>query len=236
MKLLKTSFLALAMIAGSCVAFAQTAEEIVKKHIEAIGGADNWRKVKGFKMVGNVTGNGTEFPVSYVIADKKAMRMEFDLMGMKNYMIVTPTEGWVFFPIQGQTQPEALTADQIKEMQDQLDLQGELVDYQQKGSKIELLGKDEMEGTETYKLKLIKKDGKEKTLFFDVANYHLLREVQKINADGKEVEATNSFSNFKKLPEGITIPMTVESDMGPVTLTEVEINPTIDESIFKPSN
>ncbi len=225
-----------AMVATTVTMYAQTAEEIVKKHIEAIGGEENWKKVKTLKMKGSVTANGMEIPVSIVNEDNKAMRMDYELMGTQNYMIVTTGEGWMYFPVQGQTQPEALPADQVKEMQDQLDLEGELVGYAEKGSKVEFVGKEDMEGAEVFKVKLIKKDGKEKTLFFDVANYYLLKETQMVNAEGKEVEATNTFSNFKKLKEGITVPMTVESDMGPITLTDVEINTAIDENLFKPSN
>ena len=57
-----------------------------------------------------------------------------------------------------------------------------------------------------------------------------------MKADGKEVEATVNYSNFQKLPEGITVPMTVDSEMGPVAMKTIEVNPTEDESIFKPSN
>lgn len=236
MKLLKTSVIALTMMAGSFAAMAQSAEEIVQKHLEAIGGAANWKKVNGYKMKGNVNAGGMEIPVSILTAHNKGMRMEYDLMGMSNYMIVTPTEGWMYFPVQGQTQPEPFTADQVKEMQEQLDVQGEFVDYKEKGTKLELLGKDDMEGTETYKLKVTKKDGKEKTVYFDVDTYYLLKEVQKIEADGKEAESVINYSNYKKLPEGIVMPMTIESPMGPVTMSEVVINPNIEEGSFKPSN
>ena len=69
-----------------------------------------------------------------------------------------------------------------------------------------------------------------------MANYYLLREVDKVQADGKEQEIATNFSNFQKLPEGIVFPMTVETPMGPMNIKTVEINPTVDESIFKPSN
>jgi outer membrane lipoprotein-sorting protein len=129
-----------------------------------------------------------------------------------------------------------MTADQVKQSQDQLDVQGELIDYTAKGTKIAFVGKDDMEGTEVFKLRLTDKEGKEKTLFFDAENYYLLREVEKMKADGKEIEATVNFSNYQKLPEGIVVPMTVDSEMGPVSMKSIEVNPTVDESIFKPSN
>lgn len=235
MKLIKTSVIALTMMAGSISAFAQSAEEIVSKHFTAIGGEDNWKKINSMKMSGSMSIQGMEMPVTITTVNRKAMRMDMSMMGTNNYQIVTNNEGWVFFPIQQQPKPEPMTAEQVKESQDQLDIQGELVDYKTKGSKIEFIGKDDMEGTEVLKLKLTDKEGKEKTLFFDAASYYILREVEKVKADGKEEEVAVSFSNFKKLPEGITFPMTIETQMGPVTMSTIEVNPKVDESIFKPA-
>lgn len=236
MKFLKTSVLALSMIAGSVATFAQSAEEIVAKHIEAIGGADKWKSVNSIKASGNISAQGMEIPVTLTIVNKKAFRMDLTIMGMANYQILTDKEGWMYFPVQQQQKPEPMTADMVKQGQDQLDIQGEFVDYKAKGKKIEFIGKDDMEGTEVLKVKLTDKNGKEKTVFFDPASYYILREIEKVQADGKEEESVVSYSNYKKLPEGIVYPMTVEAPQGPVTFTTVEVNPKIDESIFKPSN
>ena len=237
MKLVKISLFALTMmVAGSISAFAQTAEEIVEKHLTAIGGAENWKKVNSIKMTGSITAQGMEIPISLTTLNKKGMRMDMSIMGTSNYMIITDKEGWSYFPVQQQQKPEPMTPDQVKQSQDQLDVQGELIDYASKGSKIAFVGKDDMEGTEVFKLRLTDKEGKEKTMFFDAENYYLLREIEKMKADGKEVEATVSYSNYQKLPEGIVVPMTVESEMGPVSMKSIEINPSVDEKIFKPTN
>lgn len=236
MKILKTSVFVLSILAGSFSAFAQNAEEIVSKHLKAIGGEDKWKTLKTVKMAGAMSMQGMELPISVTQVHDKAMRMDLTIAGTSNYQIITKTEGWSYFPIQQQPKPEPMTADQLKMTQDQLDIQGELVDYKAKGSKIELVGKDDMEGTEVYKLKLTTKDGKEKTMFFDASNYYLIKESEKVEADGQEIETAVTYSNFQKLPEGLVFPMTVETGNGPMTIKTVEINPKVDESIFKPSN
>jgi len=236
MKMLKATVVALSILAGSVSGYAQTAEEIVSKHLKAIGGEAKWKTINTLKMTGAMTAQGTEMPITITQVHNKAMRMDISIMGMSNYQILTKDSGWVYFPIQQQPKPEPMTQDQVKDAQSQLDIQDELVDYKAKGSKIEFLGKDDMEGTEVFKVKLTNKQGKIKTLFFDMANYYLLREVDKVEADGKEQEVATSFSNFQKLPEGIVFPMTIETPMGPMTINTVEVNPKVDESIFKPTN
>jgi hypothetical protein len=236
MKKIRLSILASAMVFASFLsATAQTADEIITKHIAAIGGADNWKKIKSIKMVGSINAGGMEIPVTITTINKKAQRMDFAINGMSNYVIITDKEGWSYIPIQGQTKPEAMTADNVKQGQDQLDVQGQLIDYKEKGNTVAFLGKDDVEGTECFKIKMTHPSGKEETIYIDAANYYHIRSVAKVKANGQEVEVTSNYGNFQKLPEGIVYPMNVDGGNGPVALKTVEINKPIDESIFKPT-
>lgn len=236
MKKIRLSVLASAMVFASFLsAKAQTAEEVISKHIAAIGGADNWKKINSLKMVGSINAGGMEIPVTVTTVNKKAQRVDFVVNGMTNYVIITDKGGWSYAPIQGQTKPEAMTADNVKQGQDQLDVQGELIDYKEKGNKVAFLGKDDVEGTECFKIKMTHASGKEETMYFDASNYYHIRSVAKVVANGQEQEVTSNFSNFQKLPEGITYPMNVDNGNGPVAIKSVEINKPVDESIFKPS-
>src|SRR6201997_597558 len=105
---------------GVTTLFSQNLEEIVKKHIEAIGGKENWAKVKSIKMESSMKANGAEIKMTMYQVDKKAMRQNIALMGMEGYSILTNTEGWTYMPFQGQTKPEAMTADDVKKGQDGL--------------------------------------------------------------------------------------------------------------------
>jgi len=236
MRNFKLSFLTVAVVfAGAFTAKAQTADEIINKHMAAIGGIDNWKKIKSVKMNGSVNAGGTELPVTITTVAGKGQRMEFAINGMTNYTIITPSKGWMYFPVQGQTKPEAMPEEAVKESQDQLDIQGPLVDYKAKGNKVTYVGKDDVEGTDCYKLKVVYATGKEETMYIDASNYYHIRSVDKVKANGKEMEQTVNYSNDQKLPEGIVYPMTIESGNGPVALKSVEINKPVDESIFKPS-
>jgi len=78
------------------------------------------------------------------------------------------------------------------------------------------------------------------TMYFDPATFFVIKSVSKQKANGQEVEISTTLSNYKKLPEGILMPMSVSVPVGPgasaeLTLTKVEINKPVDVSIFKPS-
>ncbi len=234
MKKIRLSVLASAMLVASFFsAKAQTADEIIAKHIEAIGGADNWHKVKSVKMIASTNANGTEIPITITFVQNKGMKVEYTFNGMTGWSIITDKEGWNFSPFSGQTKPEAVPAESLKQSQDQLDIQGALIDYKEKGSKVTYLGKDDVEGTECYKVKLTYKTGKEETMYFDVSNYYHIKSLSKMTADGKEVEVASNMGNFQKLPEGIVWPMSMDNGGGPMTIKSVDINKPVPDDIFK---
>jgi hypothetical protein len=241
MKSLKLAFLAMAVTLFTFAGQAQTAEEIVAKYIAAIGGADAWKKINSVVSEGKLTVQGADVTVTSTVLNGKGMRQDITAMGMTGYQIMTPTAGWSFMPFQGQQKPEPVTEEMLKESSDEYDTQGALIDYKTKGHSLEYLGKEEVEGTEAYKVKVIHKNGKIETMYFDPASFLVLRTVTKRKANGQEFEVITSMSNYKKLPEGILVPMSISIPVGPgmnadLSITKVEVNKPVNEAIFKPAN
>ena len=195
MKTLKLASLFIATALSLSTVKAQTADEIVNKHIEAIGGAENWKKVNSIVLTGTMSVQGMSLDVITTVLHNKGSRQDINAMGMNNYQILTPTAGWSFFPIQGQQAPEPMTADDVKEGQTDLDAQGSLVDYKAKGHTVELIGKEDVDGTECFKLKLALKTGKTETYFIDPKTYYVLKSVSIKKANGQEAEVSTVLSN-----------------------------------------
>jgi hypothetical protein len=240
MKQVKLFLVLLISIISTSLLNAQTADEVITKHVEAIGGKENWKKINSMKMEGTLSVQGTEVAISSTVLHGKGARQDISVMGMTGYTIITPTEGWSFMPFQGQTAAEALTPEKLKESQDQIDAQNSLVDYKEKGHTVELLGKEDVDGTECLKLKLTHKSGKVETMFLDPKTFYIIKSKSKETANGQEFETETSFSNYKKLPEGIVYPMSITVPVGPgmnaeMTISKYEINGKVDEAIFKKS-
>ncbi len=214
-------------------AFAQNLDEIVKKHIEAIGGKENWAKVKSMKTTGSMKAQGAEIQLTMTQVDKTASRQDIALMGMNGYSILTKTEGWSFMPFQGQTKPEPLTADDVAMGQEELDLMPEFLTYKEQGKKLEYIGKDDVDGTECFKLKMTSKDKKETTFYIDPSNYYIIKETNKLTVNGKEIENSSTMSNYKKQDCGIVYPFNIGGGWGELEVSALEVNPKIDEAIFK---
>ena len=211
--------------------FAQTPDEIIDKHVKAIGGLDAWRKVQTMKVSGVIDENGTEINIEYVTDNNKGSKQIVSFAGMQGYSIYTTTNGWNFYPWQGHMKAEAITPDEVKEQQDNLDAQTPLIDYKTKGHTAEYVGMDDFEGTECYKLKLTQKGGKVITFYIDPSNYFIIQSVSRTKANGVENEYKSSYSNYQKLPEGIWMAM----KMNTITLKNIQVNVPVDESTFKPT-
>jgi len=237
MKAIKLSMLAVTLATGITSAQAQTADEIINKHIAAIGGTDAWNKINSMKKIGSMSIQGMEIGYNETIVKGKGMRTDITAMGQNNFVILTPTAGWMYMPVQGSTEVTPLPADQLKLAASKLDVKNGMLADRSDVAKAELAGKDTINKVACYKVKITDKAGNERTDYFDASTYYIIRSEMVVKAGDEEKELSQSFSNFQKLPEGIVMPMTTSAPMGAgdIVVTSVEINKPVDEKIFVPT-
>lgn len=235
MKKTKTTFAALFFALLSLNGFSQTVDEIVNKHIEAIGGREKWEKIKTLRTESMMKAQGAEIRFVTVMVDRKASRSDISVMGMTGFNIISNTEGWNYSPWQGHSKSEAMTPDDVKNSQDELYIQDEFLTYKELGKTIDYYGMDDIDGTECFKIKMTSKDEKETTFYIDPANYLIIKKTNKMQSNGQEIENSNFYSDYKKLDEGVVFAMSSSNGWNEVQTTKIEINPKVDESIFKPS-
>lgn len=239
MKLTKIIASAFIVLATSALSFAQTADEIVAKHIEAMGGADKWKALKSMEMKNKFSVQGLDIDSKTVIVNGKSLRTDISVMGQEIISAIDGQTGWAQQPAMmgGTGEPEDMPGALIKESRKQVNLGGSLMNYKENGSTVELVGKEKLDGVDVYHLKLTEKNGDITNLFLSASNYYTLKSAGKRNIQGKDIDAEVNFSNFKQV-EGLTFPFTMEtaSPMGGMMTIETEtikLNPTIDETIFK---
>lgn len=234
----KTLFFTLFLVAVAALASAQSAEDIIAKHLEATG-AKNWSKVKAVKMEATIAADaaaGMSIGWTMTAVRDQAARMDVSVMGMTQSSAVKGAEGWSTNPFAGQMDPEPMTADQVKAMMEMTDIDGTLVGYQDKGYTVEYVGTEDVEGVEAVKIKVNKDAKKIEYILFDPETYYEIMNIQIDEVDGKEVESRTTYSNFKK-QDGIVFPFSMQQAspmMGntTITMTAVTLNPEVDMTIF----
>ena len=131
------------LLAGltSAAAWSQTADEIIDKHLQAIGGKDKLKAVQSERITGKmVMGQGMEAPFTMELSRPNKMRMEFTLQGMTGVQAFDGKTAWAVMPFMGKTEPEAMPSEETKKMEEQADMDGLLLDYKQHGRTVEYAG------------------------------------------------------------------------------------------------
>ncbi|MCP1384115.1 outer membrane lipoprotein-sorting protein [Runella salmonicolor] len=233
---MKTNKLLVATLAAfvSISSYAQTVDEIVDKHIAAMGGADKLKGVSTIVIERTLAVQNMEIPNKTTVVVGKALRTESSVMGNSMVQVVEGATGWMIRPAMmgGTGDPEDMPAEMVKQQAGQLDPFGELYNYKEKGSKVELVGKEKVEKDDAYHLKVTTKDGQVMEQYIDANTFMLTKLKTTINGQDGEI----MFSDYKEV-EGIKMANTMDmtSQMGALTFitNKVTVNAKVDEAIFK---
>jgi hypothetical protein len=178
--------------------------------------------------------------IPFTIYLKRPMKalLEVIFQGKTMNQAYDGTTAWTINPFAGSEDPEKMDAGGTKRMRIMADMDGALVNYKEKGSTVELIGKDDFEGTEVYNLKLIDKDGDQTNYYIDAESYLILKEASKTKIEEKEVNSVTLSSDYRDV-NGVMMPFAIEvdSDANPmgtqnVIMNEIKPNVDIDDKIF----
>jgi hypothetical protein len=224
---------------AAVAAAAQTADQLVDKYVQAKGGRDAINAVKTIRMTGKMSlGQGMEAPVVMEMAPPgHKVRIDFTVQGMTGSQAFDGTTGWQVMPFMGKTEPEVLSADDLKDVQENADFAGPLFDYKDKGNKVEYLGKGDLEGTAVQKLKLTEKSGDVTTYYIDADSYLDLKEETNRTVRGQSVDIETVYGNYKQV-NGLTLAGTLEIKVKGkpgsqlISIDKIEVNPDIASTRF----
>lgn len=219
-------------------ASAQTADEIVAKYIQKIGGIQKLTAIKSIRTTGKFMGGGG-FEAMIVTEKKRpnSVRQDFSLQGMTAVNAYDGKNGWKINPFEGKKDAESLGEEELKQVIEDSDFDGPLVNYAAKGNKVEFVGRDEYEGSDVYKLKVTLANGTVKFFFMDTDYFVPIKiETKQINR-GTEYESETVFGDYKEAG-GVYFPFSIESGVkgspnrATVNVLKIEIDPKLDDSRF----
>jgi len=217
---------------GAVSLAAQTPNDILARHEDAIGGKNVISQVKSISMETTTHVGENDIPGTVVTLDGVASRTEMAINGAKMVQCYTAKGGWMVNPMAGMADPTPMPDDQYQMGKNQIYVGGDLHDYAAPGKKLELLNKD----ANTYTVKLTTKDNTESTYVFDAATYLVKSIARKGKFQNQDVIATTSLSDYRKTDIGLMVPYAISIDFGgqfslSITVNKVEVNKPVDPDI-----
>ncbi|MFA6571157.1 MAG: hypothetical protein WCT77_07960 [Bacteroidota bacterium] len=216
--------------------YAQTADEIINKALQAQGN-EYMKKFKTLKMQGKITGFDKDIPFKIYYKFPKSVRSEMTMDKKTMIQAFDGKEGWYIAP--DQTKAQKMPADQLEQLKQQANvLESPFTDYKKKGITVTLKGKKKVDGKDAYQLKLTQK-GQKQTMyvFIDAKTYIFFKTQIEGKKDGKKLVFETFMKNHKNI-SGAMIPHLVENKangklVSKMILDYVEANAKLDDSMFK---
>lgn len=237
---------ALLFFVAAIPAQAQTADEIIDTYFENIGGEEKLKSLEGMRMTAKINQQGMEIPLDIVqLKDGRQMTV-INFQGKEIKQGVFDGEtlwGHNFMTLKAE-KSDAESTENFKLNSN--DFPDAFLDYKDKGYTVELLGKEEIDGTETFKIKLVKEpltiDGKQEEdvtyYFFDTENYVPIAIQSEIKAgQGKGMTQEITMSDYQEV-DGIYFPFSMtqglkDGQSSPLTIETIVLNPSVEDSAFE---
>lgn len=213
---------------------AQTLQEVLNKHFEAIGQEELLDK-KTYEVEATVSQMGMEIPMVMKIKRPNKFRMEMEMQGQKMIQAYDGEKGWMLAPWVS-SEPQDLSGPQLEQAMEQADIDGELYNYEDKGLSAELLGKEFLGDDEVFNIKLTNEEGVEKNYYIGTNDYLVKKVTGKVNAQGQEVTVEQIMSNYEEI-DGVKVATKIESKspMGTATINfkNFKFGAPVEDSIFE---
>ncbi|HEY1613968.1 MAG TPA: hypothetical protein VGF97_09790 [Rhizomicrobium sp.] len=235
------------LILSACVgAYAQTADELVAKNLAARGGADRLAAIHAVQFKGELRFPG-DFKLSYTETRARvnsgtancAIRVDAALQGLTVIQAYDGATGWRVNPFEGRKDAERMGSDETRELADQGSIDGALLSAHAKGSQVDYLGREDIDGTNAYKLRVSQTDGTIYTYYLDPDVYLEIKVDELRTIRGAEKETETNLGDYEKVGD-VYFPFSVasgpansaDSDKQVVTITSAQANPDVPRSLF----
>ncbi len=219
--------------AGIILAQDLTIEQVLDKYYNAVG-QDKLSKVQSTKMTGKGFQMGMEFPLTVIRKRPNMSYTEVEVQGMKIISAFDGEKGWAIVPFTS-PDPQDLPEEQVKSAKEQ-GIDGMLFDWKNNGRKVELVGKEDMDGTPVYNIKVTTKDNNVYNYFLDANNFLILKTKTSVLAQGQTVDAETVFSDYRDV-NGIKMPFKMSQSANgqpgiEMTYDTIQFDVPVDNAIF----
>jgi hypothetical protein len=209
---------------------AQTLDEVLARHAAAHGGVEKWRAVNSLIVTGTQVAFSTAAPFVFEWRRPDSFRFEQSMFGQKITYAHDGAATWWIHPLLKVEQPATVPEAQAGLVRRAFEIESPLLDAAAKGNKVELLGKEEIDGQPAIKLKVTRKDGWEETWYLDTSNYLELARFDRTLDLPEPKDRWTYFSDFRTV-DGLVIAHRQDQEYFirhvSLTVEKVQVNPEI---------
>lgn len=217
-----------------------TAEEIVARNVAARGGLEAWRAVRSLQMSGRMdVGKGMQAPFTLQLKRPRKMRLEFLFDGQMVAQAYDGKAGWKRQPYLGRGGYALMTAEELETAAGQAELDGPLIDYEAKGHRVELVGREQVQGREAFKLAVTLATGVVRHLYLDAETFLEVKVDGTRRLRGRDRKLETFFRDYKAV-RGLLLPHSLETQVEgapnpqKLVIERVELNPDVGDALFAP--
>jgi hypothetical protein len=217
-----------------------TVDELIAKNTEAKGGAAALNSLQTLRSSGKllVPVQGL-IELGFLQTRKRPdqVRTEASLQGMTQIEAYDGKEGWRVSPFFGRKDPERMSADDVKALVEDTEMGGPLADWKEKGSTIEYLGTEDVDGTPAHKLKVVRKSGDISFVYLDPDHFLEIRIVTQRVRQGAHEEVEMDLGDYEKAAD-VFVPTSIEvgskgsAEKQTIVVDKLEANVPVDDTIF----
>src|SRR3989440_3838056 len=217
-----------------------TVDELVAKNIEAKGGATALKSLQTLRSTGKLlVQQQGQIELGYLQTKKRPdeARTEASLQGMTQIEAYDGKDGWKVSPFFGRKDPERMSADDVKALVEDTEIDGPLADWKTKGSTIEYLGTQDLDRTHAHKLSGVRKNGDVSFVYLDPDHFLEIRILTQRVRQGAHEEVETDLGDYEKAG-GVFVPTSIEvghkgsPDKQTVVINKIEANVPVDDTIF----
>jgi len=210
-------------------------DEILEKYYTATG-YDKIQSAKSIIMSGTITTN-TTMPLKIMYMKPDKYKMEYAVQDIPTVQAYNGLKAWtIITPWTGSSKPQPMNEAKTKETKNKADY-APLFDWKSKGHSLELVGLENSENQQVYKLKLTRADGSFEHFFVDAKSFLLLKRSSIRSVNGKDYLQENFFGDYRNV-NGAMFPFVIEGKIDGQTASTlefetIETDKQLDEKVFE---
>ncbi len=226
-------------------AHAQSADDLVAKNLAARGGADKLGAIHTYVTKGEMREPG-DFKLAYTETRSRldsgscAVRIDAAIQGLTVVQAYDGKSGWRVNPFEGRKDAERMGADEARVLADEAQIDGALLSATARGSKVEYLGREDIDGTQAYKLRVSQTDGTVFTYYLDPDAFLEIKIIESRTVRGAEQETETDLGDYERVG-GVYFPFSIASgprnsadtDKQVITIASGEANVAVAPSLFE---